>query len=181
MDCGSLSDPTNGQVNFTTTTEGSVANYTCDTGYDLVGDTTRTCQNDGQWSGSEPTCQSKFVINFIPAIEVHVTPHGMLKFDQCFAPLLAGLSNCLSSYTVVDCGNGTLNNPTDGQVSFTTTTFSSTATYSCNTGYNLQGVATRTCQADGIWSDSEPTCQSKHYYFIHLYVVEGIKVGLNSL
>ena len=64
-------------------------------------------------------------------------------------------------YTVVDCGNGTLNDPTDGQVSFTTTTFGSTATYSCNTGYNLQGVATRTCQADGTWSDSEPTCQSK--------------------
>ena len=71
MDCGSLSDPTNGQVTFTTTTEGSVANYTCDTGYDPVGDSTRTCQSDEQWSGSEPTCQSKFVINFVPAIELH--------------------------------------------------------------------------------------------------------------
>ena len=69
MDCGSLSDPSDGQVNFTATTEGSVANYTCDTGYDLVGDTTRTCQSDGQWSGSEPTCQSKFVINLITVVE----------------------------------------------------------------------------------------------------------------
>ena len=70
-DCGSLSDPTNGQVNFTATTEGSVATYTCGTGYDPVGDTTRTCQSDEQWSGSEPVCGRKFIIYSIPAIEVH--------------------------------------------------------------------------------------------------------------
>ena len=28
------------------------------TGYNLVGDSTRTCQAIGQWSGSVPTCQS---------------------------------------------------------------------------------------------------------------------------
>ena len=59
IDCGGLSSPTNGEVTVSTTTFGSTANYTCDTGNDLVGDTTRTCQADGQWSRSEPTCQSK--------------------------------------------------------------------------------------------------------------------------
>ena len=34
-----------------------------------------------------------------------------------------------------------------------------TATYSCDTGYNLVGNSTRTCQAGGVWSGSEPTCQ----------------------
>ena len=38
------------------------------------------------------------------------------------------------------------------------TTFGSTATYSCNTGYSLTGAATRTCQADGTWSGTVPTC-----------------------
>ena len=48
--------------------------------------------------------------------------------------------------TVVNCGN--LTNPTNGQVSYTAgTTLGQTATYSCNTGYNLVGNSTRTCLA----------------------------------
>ena len=58
----------------------------------------------------------------------------------------------------MDCGN--LNDPANGSVSQNSgTTFGQTATYSCNTGYNLVGVSTRTCQAIGNWSGSVPTCQ----------------------
>ena len=58
VDCGSLTDPANGQVDLTSgTTFGQTATYTCNTGYNLVGDSTRTCQATGQWSGSAPTCQ----------------------------------------------------------------------------------------------------------------------------
>ena len=57
MDCGNLTDPANGQVNHTTeTTFGQAATYSCDPGYILVGDSTRTCQTDGMWSGNDPTC-----------------------------------------------------------------------------------------------------------------------------
>ena len=60
MDCGTLTDPANGQVNHTAgTTFGQTATYSCDTGYTLVGDSTRTCQADGMWSGNEPTCISE--------------------------------------------------------------------------------------------------------------------------
>ena len=58
---------------------------------------------------------------------------------------------------VVDCGN--LTDPANGRVTLTETTFGQTATYSCNTGYNLVGNSTRTCQATGEWSRSAPTCQ----------------------
>ena len=34
-----------------------------------------------------------------------------------------------------------------------------TAIYRCNTGYNLVGNRTRTCQSGGVWSGSEPTCE----------------------
>ena len=62
------------------------------------------------------------------------------------------------SLTAVDCGN--LTAPTNGSVNHTAgTTFKQTATYSCDTGYNLVGDSTRTCQATGNWSRSEPTCQ----------------------
>ena len=58
VDCGNLTDPANGSVNHTAgTTFGQTATYSCDTGYNLVGDSTRTCQATGNWSGSAPTCQ----------------------------------------------------------------------------------------------------------------------------
>ena len=58
VDCGNLTDPVNGQVDHIAgTTFGQTATYSCDTGYNLVGDSTRTCQAAGEWSGSAPTCQ----------------------------------------------------------------------------------------------------------------------------
>ena len=62
MDCGSLPDPTNGRVDHTAGTSlGQTATYSCDRGYNLVGDSTRTCQATGNWSGSEPTSQGMFL------------------------------------------------------------------------------------------------------------------------
>lgn len=40
-------------------------------------------------------------------------------------------------------------------------TFNSTATYSCILGYEVQGVAMRTCLANMSWSDEQPTCERK--------------------
>ena len=52
-----------------------------------------------------------------------------------------------------DCG--ILPSPTDGTVE--APTYESTANYSCNTGYNINGDASTTC-GGGVWSGSEPTC-----------------------
>ena len=58
VDCGTLTNPINGQVSHTAgTTFGQTAAYSCDTGYNLVGDSNRICQATGVWSGSAPTCQ----------------------------------------------------------------------------------------------------------------------------
>ena len=66
----------------------------------------------------------------------------------------------LSFSAAVDCG--TLTNPLNGQVTFTATTFMSTATYSCNSGYTLSRNETRTCEASGTWSGTAPTCDRKY-------------------
>ena len=64
--CGNLTDPSNGSVNHTTgTTFGENATYSCDTGYNLVGDSTHTCQATGEWSGSAPTCLGILLSNII--------------------------------------------------------------------------------------------------------------------
>ena len=58
MDCRNLTNPANGQVDHTSgTTFGQTASYSCNTGYKVMGDGTRTCQATGQWSGTAPTCQ----------------------------------------------------------------------------------------------------------------------------
>ena len=62
VDCGSLPDPANGSVNHTAgTTMGHTATYSCNTGYNLVGNSTHTCQATGNWSGNAPTCQGMYI------------------------------------------------------------------------------------------------------------------------
>jgi len=114
VDCGALGNPTNGTATVTTTTYGSTAAYSCNTGFGLAGTSPRTCQADATWSGTAPTCS--------PA----------------------------------DCP--TAPSPSNGKVTTSGTSFGSTATYSCNPGYNLSSTAGRTCLADGTWSGTTPGC-----------------------
>ena len=63
---------------------------------------------------------------------------------------------------LVDCGG--LSSPTNGQVSFTTTTFGSMVSYTCNSGYMLEGgIQSRSCQAEGLWSGNDRTCARTNY------------------
>ena len=58
MDCGTLTNPANGQVTHTGgTTFGQTATYSCNIGYNMVGGSTRTCLATGVWYGSAPICQ----------------------------------------------------------------------------------------------------------------------------
>ena len=139
MDCGTppTADP-NGAVSAPVTTLGSVATYTCSSGYTPQGSTMLTCQADGTWDPTTaPTCVRELI---------------MCKPKELFITILYQL-------VVVDCGpppaadtNGAVVTPNPG------TTFGSTVTYMCNVGYALLGGATLTCQADGTWG-SAPLCR----------------------
>ena len=64
--CDQLPEPANGSLALSNRTIfGSVAEYSCNDGFLLEGDTTtRLCTSDG-WTGSEPTCRGmKSVIDF---------------------------------------------------------------------------------------------------------------------
>ncbi|XP_033125717.1 CUB and sushi domain-containing protein 3-like, partial [Anneissia japonica] len=115
VNCGDPGTPTWGEKTGSDETYGSTVNYVCNTGYNLVGSTMVTCQSNGTWSDSPPTCQ------------------------------------------LVNCGDpGT---PTNGEKNGSDETYGSTVTYVCDNGYNLIGTAMVTCQSDGTWSNSTPTCQ----------------------
>ena len=52
-----------GSVTYSGTTFGEIADYRCDSGYVISGDSIRRCQVDSSWSGTTPSCilQSKIV------------------------------------------------------------------------------------------------------------------------
>ena len=42
--------------------EGDSCSFTCNTGYELTGNETRTCQSDGSWSGTDDVCRRGIAI-----------------------------------------------------------------------------------------------------------------------
>ena len=57
VNCGTPSSLSNGQRRYSSTTFGYTVTYTCNSGYlRTAGSSSRTCQSDGRWSGSHPTC-----------------------------------------------------------------------------------------------------------------------------
>ena len=60
INCSTPSNQPNGVVTVSGTLLGSIAQYNCNDGYVLVGDATRTCENTGHWSGTEPVCNRKY-------------------------------------------------------------------------------------------------------------------------
>lgn len=57
--CASLEAPPNGRVVQTGVSVGSLATYSCNSPFQLVGSSTRQCQSDGSWSNGEPSCEGK--------------------------------------------------------------------------------------------------------------------------
>lgn len=64
--CPNLDDPRFGSVAFENETRpvGSVATYSCDPSYTLIGEPQRTCLNTSVWSGQAPTCECETCQNF---------------------------------------------------------------------------------------------------------------------
>ena len=58
VNCGELSNPSDGQVFHPITTKGGIATYNCSEGFVLNGEENRVCLGNGSWSDMEPTCDS---------------------------------------------------------------------------------------------------------------------------
>ena len=61
VSCSSLIVPNNGMINCSLGDDGVLSyedtcGFTCNTGYELTGSDTRTCQSDRSWSGSDASC-----------------------------------------------------------------------------------------------------------------------------
>ena len=141
VDCGSLNSPENGDVDLPGTSFDSIAQYSCNLGYLLVGVESRQCQANRTWSDESPICEGLFILLFVVLINLY----SDMKLHLLFI--------------AVDCGS--LNDPDNGMVSVDGTRLNSEAVYGCDTGYRLVGDSERLCTEQGAWSGDQPTCESK--------------------
>lgn len=57
--CSNLEHIDNGRVDYPNRRPGTTATYTCNPDFHISGTRTRTCGDNGEWSGEEPTCERK--------------------------------------------------------------------------------------------------------------------------
>ena len=56
VSCSMPKDPSSGKVTVRSNGTVSTAEYSCNFGYALIGESTRVCNTDGVWINSEPVC-----------------------------------------------------------------------------------------------------------------------------
>ena len=56
--------------------------------------------------------------------------------------------------------------------------YEDTCSFTCNTGYELTGSDTRTCQSDGSWSGSDDACRRGRYIATYVYTDNDTVVSL---
>lgn len=59
VECPVLAAPDRGLVSMTTRSIGSLAEYSCDVGFRILGPEQRTCLQNGTWSDEDPVCECK--------------------------------------------------------------------------------------------------------------------------
>lgn len=92
--CGQLSNPLNGFVSLTGTTLGQRAFYSCEPGFLVVGNSTRTCQISGNWSNTEPRCEDDGLFPFGVSVGDLVVPPA----DDGSSPPITKMDNVLCPF-----------------------------------------------------------------------------------
>ncbi|XP_063877551.1 sushi, von Willebrand factor type A, EGF and pentraxin domain-containing protein 1-like isoform X4 [Scylla paramamosain] len=153
-------------------------NWACDEGFEAKGLTKAVCLESGRWSTEPPRCRrvscgppslpdNAFVdaVTFVYGSTANYTcrvgyvmqGEGVL---HCEAD--GTWSSEAPTCTPVLCGHPSI--PLNISTHFTVAEhglkygYSSTVTYSCAAGYELQGGEYQVCEADGTWHGAVPTC-----------------------
>ena len=125
-------------INYNNTIVNSTATYICNSiGYQLFGETTSVCSVNGTWTGTVRSCQCELRLWMMTILNL------IIPVISCGVPDLSLVNS--SGLTAI----------------YSTLTYGSTVTYSCNMGYNLVGSPSQTCTASGSWSGTPPQCQGQ--------------------
>ncbi|XP_052275320.1 sushi, von Willebrand factor type A, EGF and pentraxin domain-containing protein 1-like [Dreissena polymorpha] len=175
VDCYQLPIPPHGMVSpvATATTFGTVVTITCDTGFNLTGNSTSTCDSKGNWSSIGHKCDLVQCGNLSEPehgiIKSTSTSYGSEAIVAChlgYNLLGQNTSTCGSNgkwdnvgqiCKAVDCGKfpDLLNGTTDAE----NTTFGSIVSLMCNEGFDLIGDSHSVCTSTGGWNTTGQVCQ----------------------
>uniref|UniRef100_A0A6Q2YMZ5 CUB and Sushi multiple domains 3a n=1 Tax=Esox lucius TaxID=8010 RepID=A0A6Q2YMZ5_ESOLU len=177
--CGDPGSPANGKREGLSFIYRSEVTFSCGAPYILVGPTTRVCQKDSTWSGSQPRC----IEPSRTACENPGTPeYGSVNISQGFkvgskvefhcqqGHLLQGSTTrfCLLDLTwtgsqptcVPHSCKQPRSPPNADVVGMDLPLYGYTLLYSCQPGFVLSGGSEhRVCRSDGSWTGKVPICR----------------------
>jgi CUB/sushi domain-containing protein len=171
--CDDPGTPSNGRRELLSRTVDSRVIYRCNDGYTLDGSEFRTCGQNGQWSGSLPSCKlvecgdPGNVPNSVRSLS-GVTYSSTVEYTCNRGFVLSGLrirtcqrsgawSGSAPSCQIISCGDP--GSPRNGFKNSTQTTFGTVVEFDCNSGYALRGSKRISCGANAMWSASAPMCE----------------------
>ena len=97
-ECPPLDDIPDGSVTVSGFTTGATAIYSCNEGFELVGESTRVCGSDTTWSGEAPACSCKFKNSFALVLDLSI----MLTLLQ-LVPIQLELQVWIYNYGTLAC------------------------------------------------------------------------------
>ncbi|KAK2514926.1 Svep1 [Columba guinea] len=176
LSCGPPPSVPNAEVLGNTYTYGSKVQYRCLEGYTMVTEVdVCICQEDGQWSPQSISCCPRKC--HFPANITHVIVLGdnftvntniTLSCVEGYTLVGASTSTCkesgvwvpsFSDDICIPVSCGTPEPPEHGFLVGTKYSYKDVILYKCDSGYELQGDAERTCQEDKLWSGTVPVCR----------------------
>ncbi|PKU44337.1 von willebrand factor type egf and pentraxin domain-containing protein 1 [Limosa lapponica baueri] len=171
VECPQPEEIQNGIVDVQGLTFLSTALYTCKPGFELVGNTTILCGEDGQWLGGRPACRpiqcprpKKILNGKYSCTNFHYGQTVRYFCDRGFQLQGEETLRCLEtgewSTEVPSCKAINCQPPQpieNGFVEGADYSYGAMVIYSCVPGFQLSGLAMQTCEESG-WSSSTPTC-----------------------
>ncbi|KAK2521486.1 Svep1 [Columba livia] len=176
LSCGPPPSVPNAEVLGNTYTYGSKIQYRCLEGYTMVTEVdVCICQEDGQWSPQSISCcprKCPFPANITHVIVLGdnftVNTNITLSCVEGYTLVGASTSTCkesgiwvpsFSDDICIPVSCGTPEPPEHGFLVGTKYSYKDVILYKCDSGYELQGDAERTCQEDKLWSGTVPVCR----------------------
>ncbi|XP_016400283.1 CUB and sushi domain-containing protein 1-like, partial [Sinocyclocheilus rhinocerous] len=177
--CDRPSMPPYAQISGDRRTVGSVIRFSCIGQRSIVGNTTRMCQLDGQWSGSLPHCSGDSAgLCGDPGIPVHgirlgeeFTVGSIVRFSCEPGYVLKGSSErtCLANGSwvgiqpechVINCGDPGV--PANGIRLGIDFTYSHTVSFQCSPGFTMDAdrASMLICTKDRTWNGTKPVCKA---------------------